>query len=83
MNDERKLFSGGDEFDFKRTFVTTFLAQMMLKQYEYYAHSHSPIETTIAFDAERMAGKAWDHVVEVLGVNDQPRIEKAGDETAT
>lgn len=76
MSDNRKLFSAGDEFDFKRKFVIEFLALRANEQYNEYHHTHAPFEWHKVNDALAMADVVWDAMVE-HGVNDSKPKEQA------
>lgn len=67
MSDERKLFSSGDEFEFKRAFVISFLAWNAAHIFEQIEASkrRPPVE-----DAEHLANVAWVQLVEQIGVNE-------------
>lgn len=65
MSDTRKLFSAGDEFDFKRKFAIELLAIQVMQSGEV------NVEDTLA-----MADKVWDAMVK-HGVNDSKPKEQA------
>jgi len=65
MSDERKLFSAGDEFEFKRKFVIAYFAA------EYVPPTAVILASSHVQTAYDMADKWWEAIVE-HGINDLP-----------